>query len=492
MSWSSIANNQTVSFNNLQDAVNTGVFTLKNIIPVPNNEQVTSGEAEYFVDIIPTGKSANQLVVKSNLVAQTTTTTTTTTIACYSYEICADDGTGDRGSYPYTYVNCGGDPQSGSIVNLDCREICAERDSVGSSSEFVSIIELGLCTTTTTTTIFPQTNNLRFGSVSVSRDDVTSSNDGKYVAAICLTNNKLYISNDYGLNYTTVTVAGTNTLYRVDVSGTGEYMYCLSQAQGQPAVISRSTDYGVTWNITGGITNAFYSITTNRTGQYVLIAAFNLQEALPNQEDAGKPQVWRSSNYGVSFTRVDFSNSNDEQLATDVAISSSGDRQYAVSANFNLGGLNAYIGKGTVPLTPSLTPVSSGVSPETYYAVSTSADGSKIVVANQGGYYSYPEGAFNIRLLQSSNFGNSYVYFGGVTAKWYDVTIDGSGTNIIALSTGTNTLYRSVSFGTLSAVGSSRSWIGVSISYNAAVAIASETTGLWRSTNGGSTWTKLP
>ena len=269
-------------------------------------------------------------------------------------------------------------------------------------------------------------------------------------------------------------------------------MYCLSQAQGQPAVISRSTDYGVTWNITGGITNAFYSITTNRTGQYVLIAAFNLQEALPNQEDAGKPQVWRSSNYGVSFTRVDFSNSNDEQLATDVAISSSGDRQYAVSANFNLGGLNAYIGKGTVPLTPSLTPVSSGVSPETYYAVSTSADGSKIVVANQGGYYSYPEGAFNIRLLQISNFGNSYVYFGGVTAKWYDVTIDGSGTNIIALSTGTNTLYRSVSFGTLSAVGSSRSWIGVSISYNAAVAIASETTGLWRSTNGGSTWTKLP
>ena len=491
MSWASLGNNQTVSFNNLQDAVNTGVFTLKNIIPVPNTEQVTSGEAEYFVDIIPTGKSVNQLVVKSNLVPQTTTTTTTTTIACYSYEICADDGTGDRGTYPYTYVNCGGDPQSGSIVNLDCREICAARDSVGSSSEFVSITELGLCTTTTTTTIFPQTNNLRFGNVSVSRDDVTSSNDGKYVAAICFTNNKLYISNDYGLNYTIVTVAGTNKLYRIAVSGTGEYMYCISQQGQQPTVISRSTDYGVTWNITGGVTNDFYSITTNRTGQYVLVAGFNLNEALANQNNSGEPQVWRSSNYGVSFTRVDFSDFNGQQLVTDVAISSSGDRQYAVSPNFNLGGLNAYIGKGTVPLTPSLTPISSGVSPETYYAVSTSADGSKIVVANQGGYYSYPAGAFNIRLIQSSNFGNSYVNFGGVTAKWYDVTIDGSGTNIIALPTGTSTLYRSVSFGTLSAVGSSKEWVGVSISYNATVAVASETTGLWRSTNGGATWTKL-
>jgi len=424
MSWNSLANNQTVSYNNLQDAVNSGVFILKNIIPVPNTRQLTSVEAEYFVDIIPTGKSANQLIVKSNLVPLTTSSTTSTTT------------TFNPDPYP--------------------------------------------------------TNNLKFSNVSVSRDDVTSSNDGKYVAVVCGSNNKLYISNDYGLTYTTVTVAGTNTLYRVAVSGTGEYMYCLSQVQGQPAVISRSTNYGVTWNITGGVTNSFYSITTNRTGQYVLIAAFNLEEALPNQNNSGEAQVWRSSNYGVSFTRVDFSDVNGQQVATDVAISSSGDRQYAVSPNFNLGGLDAYIGKGTVPLTPSLDPISSGVSPETYYAVSTSADGSKIVVANQGGYYSYPAGAFNIRLIQSTNYGNSYVSFGGVFAKWYDVTIDGSGTNIIALPTGTSTLYRSVSFGTLSAVGSSRSWVGVSISYNAAVAIASETTGLWRSTNGGSTWTKLP
>ena len=163
MSWNNLANNQTVSYNNLQDAVNSGVFILKNIIPVPNTRQLTSVEAKYFVDIIPTGKSANQLVVKSNLVPLTTSSTTSTTTTFN----------------PDPYPN----------------------------------------------------NNLKFSNVSVSRDDVTSSNDGKYVAVVCGSNNKLYISNDYGLTYTTVTVAGTNTLYRVAVSGTGEYMYCLSQVQ---------------------------------------------------------------------------------------------------------------------------------------------------------------------------------------------------------------------------------------------------------------------
>jgi len=379
---------------------------------------------------------------------------------------------------------------AGKIVDVDNAASQVTVTSTGTCTNVISQAIPCASTTTTTTTINP-TNNLRFSNVSVSRDDVTTSNDGKYVAVVCGSNNKLYISNDYGLTYRSVTIAGANTLQRVAVSGTGQYMYCLTQPQGQPAVISRSTDYGVNWNTTGGVTNSFYSITTNRTGQYVLIAAMNLSEALPNQNNSGEAQVWRSSDYGVSFSRVNFSDFGGPQVATDVAISSSGDRQYAVSANFNLGGLNAYIGKGTVPLTPALDPVSSGVSPETYYGVSTSADGSKIVVANSGGYYSWPAGAFNIRLLQSTNFGNSYVSFGGVFAKWYDVTIDGSGTNIIALPTGTSTLYRSVSFGTLSAVGSSKEWVGVSISYNAAVAIASETTGLWRSTNGGATWTKL-
>jgi hypothetical protein len=375
---------------------------------------------------------------------------------------------------------------AGKVVDVDNSASQVTVTSTGACTNVISQAIPCASTTTTTTTINP-TNNLRFSNIAVSRDDVTSSNDGKYVAVVCGSNNKLYISNDYGLTYRSVTIAGANTLQRVAVSGTGQYMYCLSQPQGQAAVISRSTDYGVNWNATGGVTNSFYSITTNRTGQYVLIAGFNLTEATSGQ--FGIAQVWRSSDYGVSFTRVSFSTNVGEQVATDVAISSSGDVQYAVSPNFYLGGLDACVGKGTTPLTPSLNVWARGID-ETYFAVSTSADGSKSVVANQAGVFGYTPA--NIQLLQSTNYGNSYVAFGGVSSKWYDVTIDGSGTNIIALPTGTSTLYKSVSFGTLSAVGSSKEWVSVSISYNATVAIASETTGLWRSTDGGSNWTKLP
>ena len=72
MSWSGIASNQTVSFDNLQDAVTTGVFRLKNTIPVPSLEQITKADADFYVYIDTAfgpyaAKASNQLVVKSNL-----------------------------------------------------------------------------------------------------------------------------------------------------------------------------------------------------------------------------------------------------------------------------------------------------------------------------------------------------------------------------------------------------------------------------------------
>jgi photosystem II stability/assembly factor-like uncharacterized protein len=71
MSWSSLANNQTISFNNLQDGVNTGQLRQKTTIPV-SNEQITKAEANTYVNIdtaFPSyaAKTSNQLVVKSNI-----------------------------------------------------------------------------------------------------------------------------------------------------------------------------------------------------------------------------------------------------------------------------------------------------------------------------------------------------------------------------------------------------------------------------------------
>jgi hypothetical protein len=77
MSWAGIASNQTISFNNLQNAVTNGVFVLKSAIPV-SQEQITKADANTYVYINTSygpyaAKASNQLVVKSNLQAATPT-----------------------------------------------------------------------------------------------------------------------------------------------------------------------------------------------------------------------------------------------------------------------------------------------------------------------------------------------------------------------------------------------------------------------------------
>lgn len=73
MSWAGIASNQCVSLDNLKDAVATSVFSQKTTIPT-GSKQITKSEAEAYVYINTiAGKTASQLVVKSNLVASATT-----------------------------------------------------------------------------------------------------------------------------------------------------------------------------------------------------------------------------------------------------------------------------------------------------------------------------------------------------------------------------------------------------------------------------------
>ena len=75
MSWAGIANNQCVSWANLQDAVNNNVFIQIGTIPpsgIPSNREITKLGALTTVDIQTAplaGKTNDQLVVKSNLVA---------------------------------------------------------------------------------------------------------------------------------------------------------------------------------------------------------------------------------------------------------------------------------------------------------------------------------------------------------------------------------------------------------------------------------------
>jgi hypothetical protein len=71
MSWAGLANNQTISFNNLQNAVSNGIFVAKTTIPT-STEQITKADADTYVYINTSfasysAKASNQLIVKSNL-----------------------------------------------------------------------------------------------------------------------------------------------------------------------------------------------------------------------------------------------------------------------------------------------------------------------------------------------------------------------------------------------------------------------------------------
>lgn len=78
MAWASLSNNQFISRNDLQDAVNTGVFNLNASQTIPSGNQfITRQEAETWVNVTVTNGASNQWPQKSWLVANIITTTTT-------------------------------------------------------------------------------------------------------------------------------------------------------------------------------------------------------------------------------------------------------------------------------------------------------------------------------------------------------------------------------------------------------------------------------
>ena len=76
MAYSDVANNQTVSLDNLKNAVSTGVFLQLTTIP-SGSKQITKSEASTYVNCATyyapfAAKSSNQLVIKSDLVGRVT------------------------------------------------------------------------------------------------------------------------------------------------------------------------------------------------------------------------------------------------------------------------------------------------------------------------------------------------------------------------------------------------------------------------------------
>jgi hypothetical protein len=306
MSWSGIASNQTVSCNNLQDGVNTGVFIPLSTIPV-SQKQITKTEASSYVAINTSypsfsSKSATQLVVKSDLDP-----------LLYSNRIYGVDDA----NVP---LNGAGLPTDGYVIY-----------SSDSGSTWSSTFIYGF---------------------SVSR-----SGRGQYVLTGYWSNNAIAVSSDYGVTWTarscTMSLA---PLPSVDfymtgtcVSDSGQYMYICCQDSNETISIGKSSDYGVTW------TNVYYSsqmssgqpvilptskIACSGDGKYVT-TFLNLQ----NASFSWGYRLYKSSDYGVSWNASGFTSL---RYWTDVAINTSGQYQLlSQMSGFGTGNTN---GEGRIYL----------------------------------------------------------------------------------------------------------------------------------------------
>ena len=280
MSWSGLASNQCVSYNNLQDAVTTGVFALKNSIPV-SSKQITKAQAENCVYINSVaGKSATQLIVKSNLVPYTV------------------------GPGPYNYYVYG-----------------------VSSNYFYKSTNGGFT--------FAQKYYNASGNLSA----VAANYSGQYIAlGSNYQDNLIYISNDYGVSFHTVSITGVCSVCTfqnfwvldIDMSSSGQYMAVVgknfSGSTSGYITVAVSTDYGVSFNL---YTTYQAKLATHAS---VSVSADGSAITYVAADYFGHPGydswIYTSTTSGSIFT---FRGVSTNQLFNDVAVSGNG--QYQVIIN---------------------------------------------------------------------------------------------------------------------------------------------------------------
>jgi hypothetical protein len=377
MSWSQITSNQEVTFNNLQDAVSTGVFTAKASIPV-SQKLINKTEADTYVYINTNyppylAKASNQLVVKGDLQsASPVTTTTTTSIApIYSSRIYGID--------QYS-TSSQGWPQYGSPIYSD---------------------NGGL----TWTTIF-----------GVASGSVSRNNTGQYV--LLGLSDYVDVSNDFGVSFTTSYLpSGADFVNGTAMSNSGQNMYAIgertvssgSTSSDAPAIY-KSTDYGVNWSLAYTFPrgqNQYNEwpnaprnkIATSGNGQYIL----GTWGGWVNFSFSWGCAFMRSTNYGVSFTSTNFSDS----YITDVAISDTG--QYQIMSKQSSFGSGNIKGQGALYWSNNFgAGFATKIYEENFRALycAMSASGQYMVVA-----YMNTTDAVN-RIYSSSDFGVTWGYTG--------------------------------------------------------------------------------
>lgn len=301
MSWAGIASNQTVSDTNLADACATGVFVAKTSIP-STNQQLTSAAASAYAYLnVSGGVASNQLVTKSSLSQY---------VACgygpYNQYVYATDGNrvykSTNGGFSFAYFTAL--PYSPGVYVYTALAASSNGQYVVAGSNLTNTVyvsnDYGASFSTVTIS-----GSSPFASFFIC--DIDMSENGQYICVAGKNSSgsgsgqgTIAVSNNYGASFSVFTGSySTNTWTRMSmsVSGDGSRMsYVALSSVNNNSIRYYSNNFGVSWTSGGVSANTlFYDVCLNYTGQYQIVINYGT-----NPSAGGQINV--SNNYGSGFS----------------------------------------------------------------------------------------------------------------------------------------------------------------------------------------------
>lgn len=533
MGWNDIAGNQTVSYANLQDAVNLGLFTLSSALPTPSNKQTTKAVALQHLNGINANyplfaeRLPNQLITKDSIYiggefildpqyGKVITSMTGTGLPTFTYNVTSITTRTYNATVPAQTITVGVDGNAfvtpvkltlavdsvlvdqKALVNNGPDSITLTLPvTVASPSSIAIRVSSG---TVPSLPDPPALGGLPFTAVSVSRSN------GQYMAAgqgrnrNPVTAGYIYTSSDYGATWTQRSRYGYWSA--IGHSHNGQYLLAVEQY----GKAYRSNDYGVGWfeinnfpapdpyltPLTPLQILPFTAVALSSTGQYQVITT-----NLARYSDGNTySNIFVSSDFGQTWTSRKVDPYSWDVPYTSVAINGSGNIILVGESNLGMP-LTTLYKSVNYGATWSLKGSQGGGNP---IGLSITADGVAAIAAR---FANVPAAPILNQLMVSTNSGENWSIVtqsspAGLSADyWRRVSVyDNYPASYEAYAITNNTsdtIKRIENLTTVVNITSSlfKDWRDISSSDLGGYALAASTTGLYRTTNKGASWTQV-
>lgn len=552
MGWNDISSNQTVSYANLQDAVNQGLFTLSSALPTPSNKQTTKAVALQCISGLNPNypffslRQDNELITKESLQSGGTFKLDPQ----YGKIFTAMSGTSTLPSFTFnvtslttrTYTNKI-DAQNIYVVVSGTAVITPVRVSLYVDSLLIETRLLSNTGTDGITLTLPNDVNgpseiriaINTGSIPPStvsftgipiRSTAISKTTGQYQIAAASVNEEneffqrgyLYVSSNYGATWVQKSIPGY--WYKVAISDNG--LYCLAVGTGEAW---KSSNSGDTWtriinfpSPAGPATQTqnFTGAALSANGQYQTIVT----RYTPFPDGNYYAVVYTSSDYGATWTARNVNGTYTNVSYTSVSMSADGvdvmvgykqnssnfvyeSSNYGVSWYQVIGNYNQYTGfLGDVQDISVSTSSSNGISRlviATFSNYNFTSSGSPNSTPNKYIYYRDLKFAAITPILSGSPSPLS-AWYGVATLNIYNASLPDRYGYAISKESRLATSYirfidqytvaNTISHGLLTSSGLYR-YRSVACSGDGMYILAGFRDGLRRSTDGGVTWANL-